>query len=247
MSFPALLLVAHGSRDPRHALTMETIAARLRVVLPEIGVGVGYLDHGGPDVAAAAATLSADARGGDEQVRAVPMLLSHAFHHKVDLPGALAKARAAGVAIEATDPLGPDPGLLAAVGARLRAVGARPGPGTGVVLAYAGTTDRAAAGAVLGLAAWWQRRSGAEVRVAHAAHSGPRLTAVVAELRAGGARRVDVAPWFLAPGRLLDGVHAAARAAGADSVAAPLGDADPVIEAVLRRYDAAAARAPRAA
>jgi sirohydrochlorin ferrochelatase len=144
--------------------------------------------------------------------------------------------------------LGPDPRLLAAVAARLRDVGARPGPGTGLVLAYAGTTDARAAGAVLGLAARWQRRSGALVRVAHAARTGPSLAAVVADLRADGAERVHVAPWFLAPGRLLDGVRAAATAAGADAVAAPLGAAPAVIEAVLRRYDTAAVqRTPRAA
>jgi sirohydrochlorin ferrochelatase len=235
----SLLLVAHGSRDPRHAATMDAIAARLRRVLPEVPVGVGYLDHHGPEVSAAAAAL-----GG--RVRAVPMLLSDAFHHQVDVPGAVAKARAAGVVIEATEPLGPDPRLLAGATERLRAVGARPGPGTGLVLAYAGTTDAAAASAVRRVAAWWQRRTGAEVRVAHAANSGPGLAAVIADLRAAGAGRVHVAPWFLAPGRLLDRVQHAAAAAGADAVAAPLGDARAVIEAVLRRYDIAAGARPAA-
>jgi sirohydrochlorin ferrochelatase len=237
VSAPALLLIAHGSRDPRHAATMAAIAARLRGVLP--AVGVAYLDHQGPDVATAAVAL-----GG--RVRAVPMLLSHAFHHRVDVPGAVAQARARGVLIEVANALGPDPRLLTAAADRLRAVGARPGPGTGLVLAYAGTTDSAAAAAVHGLAARWQRRSGAEVRVAHAAHGAPRLAEVVAQLRADGARRVDVAPWFLAPGRLLDGVLAAAAAAGADAVAAPLGDAPALVEAVLGRFDAAARTRPAA-
>jgi sirohydrochlorin ferrochelatase len=237
VSTPALLLIAHGSRDPRHAATMNAIADRLRGVLSE--VGVGYLDHHGPDVATAALALG-------PRVRAVPMLLSHAFHHRVDVPGAVAKARARGVLIEVADPLGPDPRLLTVAADRLRAAGARPGPGTGLVLAYAGTTDSAAAAAVHGLAARWQRRSGAEVRVAHAAHDAPRLAEVVAELRADGAGRVDVAPWFLAPGRLLDGVYAAAAAAGADAVAAPLGDAPAVVEAVLGRFDAAARTRPAA-
>lgn len=239
MSAPGLLLIAHGSREARHAATMNAIADRLRAVLPEVGVGVAYLDHHGPDVSTAAAAL-----GG--RVRAVPMLLSHAFHHRVDVPGAVAKARARGVLIELADALGPDPRLLTAAAERLRAVGARPGPGTGLVLAYAGTTDSAAAAAVHGLAERWQRRSGAEVRVAHAADSGPRLAEVVAELRAGGARLVHIAPWFLAPGRLLDGVRVAAAAAGADAVAAPLGDAPAVVEAVLGRFDAAARTRPAA-
>jgi sirohydrochlorin ferrochelatase len=239
MSAPALLLIAHGSRDPRHAATMVAIADRLRGVLPELGVGVAYLDHHGPDVATAAAAL-----GG--RVRAVPMLLSHAFHHKVDVPGAVGKARAGGLQVDLAEALGPDPRLLTAAADRLRAVGARPGPGTGLVLAYAGTTDAAAAVAVSGLAARWQRRSGAEVRVAHAADTGPRLAATVAALRAGGARRVDVAPWFLAPGRLWDGVQAAAMAAGADAVAAPLAAAPAVIEAVLARFDARTRARPAA-
>jgi sirohydrochlorin ferrochelatase len=72
------------------------------------------------------------------------------------------------------------------------------------------------------------------------------LAATVAALRAGGARRVDVAPWFLAPGRLWDGVQAAAMAAGADAVAAPLAAAPAVIEAVLARFDARTRARPAA-
>ena len=52
-------------------------------------------------------------------------------------------------------------------------------------------------------------------------------------------RRVAVAPYLLAPGFLPDRIGADAAAAGADLVAAPLGDAPEVARVVLERYDAA--------
>ncbi|MGH8938989.1 MAG: sirohydrochlorin chelatase, partial [Actinomycetes bacterium] len=54
---------------------------------------------------------------------------------------------------------------------------------------------------------------------------------------AGGARRVAVASWFLAPGRLPDSVAHAAHAADPDAlVAEPLGADPEVAQIVLDRY-----------
>jgi sirohydrochlorin ferrochelatase len=238
-----LLLVAHGSRDPRHELTIHQIAASTRAARPGLEVRVGFLDHNGPSVAEALAD------GAVPHAVAVPLLLGNAFHGKVDVPAALAAATAAsGVDVTLADVLGPDPALLPAA---LRAVrgsaGADPGPGSGVVLACAGTTDAAAKAALHRLALRLCRSVGADVRVADAAKTGIRVADAVADLRAAGCGRVDVASWFLAPGRLLDRASAEAFGAGADSVAAPLGAAPEVVATVLRRFDAVAARAARVA
>lgn len=243
MSPESLLLVAHGSRDPRHAATIEQIACATRAARPDLEVRVGYLDHDGPRVPDALASFST------ASVVAVPLLLGHAYHGRVDVPAALASGSTrTGVRVELAGVLGPDPRLLPAAGRAVHlAAGTGPDGDTGLVLACAGTTDPAAKAALNRLALRWRRQLGADVRVADAAATGPGVGETVEALRAAGCARVDVAAWFLAPGLLLDRAAAAALAAGADSVAAPLGAAPEVVDTVLRRFDAVAARTARVA
>jgi sirohydrochlorin ferrochelatase len=180
---------------------------------------------------------------------AVPLLLGHAYHGRIDVPAAIAEgATRTGVRVDLAAVLGPDPRLLPAASRAVRnAAGTSPDGDTGLVLACAGTTDPAAKAALNRLAVRWRRSIGADVRVADAAKTGVRVSDAVAELRAAGCARVDVAAWFLAPGLLLDRASAEAFAAGADSVAAPLGAAPEVVATALRRFDAVAHRAARAA
>src|SRR4051812_34411876 len=170
MSPESLLLVAHGSRDPRHEVTISQIAAATRAARPGLDVRVGYLDHNGPSVTGALADLTAGAI-------AVPLLLGNAYHGKVDVPAALAEASAlTSVAVTLADVLGPDPELLpAALRAVHHAAGTDPQPGSGLVLACAGTTDPSAKAALNRLALRWRRSIGADVRVADAASTGVRV------------------------------------------------------------------------
>ena len=64
------------------------------------------------------------------------------------------------------------------------------------------------------------------------------MPAAIERLRAGGARRIAVASWFLAPGLLPDRV---ADLAGPDAVVAePLGAAPELAALIVDRYTAAA-------
>lgn len=238
----SLLLVAHGSRDPRHAATIEQIACATRAERPDLEVRVGYLDHHAPSVTDALAATGA------AHTVAVPLLLGNAFHGRVDVPAALAEGSArTGVDVTTATVLGPCPELLPALTRQVRLSGGAPGRGTGLVLACAGTTDATARAALARLAMRWRRTFDADVRVADAAGAHAGIGRAVASLRAAGAERVDVAAWFLAPGVLLDRASAEAFSAGADSVAAPLGAAPEVVATVLRRFDAVATRAARVA
>ena len=239
----SLLLIAHGSRDPRHAATVEQIAGATRAARPDLEVQVGYLDHDGPRVPDALASFGAP------RVVAVPLLLGHAYHGRVDVPAALEEGSTrTGVRVDLAAVLGPDPRLLPAASRAVRtAAGTSPDGDSGLVLACAGTTDPSAKAALNRLALRWRRSLGADVRVADAAATGAGVGETVAALRAAGCSRVDVAAWFLAPGLLLDRAAADALAAGADSVAAPLGAAPEVVATVLRRFDTVAARPARVA
>lgn len=264
---PTLLVVAHGSRDPRHAATVTALCARLRALRPGARVEVSYLDFNTPSVPSVLERISERAarpvpqrsgkyaargeRGGVEEVIALPLLLTHAFHARNDIPSVLreACARLPRLAVRQAEVLGPHELLTAALERRLREAGLGPDQhgSTGVVLASAGSSDPEAIAVIAEIAREWRRTSGwCAVRPAFASAPAPRTEEAVRALRAQGAERVAVAPYFVAPGRLPDRVFAGARAAGADLLAPVLGDAWELAELLLRRYDNArtAAGAP---
>ena len=79
------------------------------------------------------------------------------------------------------------------------------------------------------------------MRPAYASAAAPAPAEAVADLLRGGARRVVVASYLLAPGLFADRVREAALAAGAAAVSAPLGAAPEVADVLLDRYQQAAA------
>ncbi|MGP3986919.1 sirohydrochlorin chelatase [Streptomyces sp. 3N207] len=243
---PALLLVAHGSRDARHAATVTALTARVRRLLPGVRVEAGYLDFDAPSVHGALGRLYA---AGVREVVAVPLLLTRAFHATTDIPAVLAEATSAlpDLDVRQADVLGPHPLLTAALQRRLRGAGLAPGaaPSTGVVLAAAGSSDPEASAVIADIAREWRRTTGwCAVRPAFASAAQPRTADAVRALRADGARRVAVAPYVLAPGRLPDRIAAGAHEAGADVLAPVLGPAPEVARVVLERYTTAAYALP---
>ncbi|MBT2382356.1 sirohydrochlorin chelatase [Streptomyces sp. ISL-11] len=240
-----LLLIAHGSRDPRHAVTMDALRARVARLRPALRVEVGYLDFCVPSVPRALERLAAE---GARDVVALPLLLTRAFHAKADIPAVLreATARLPRLSVRQAEVLGPSTLLTAALERRLYEAGVRPGDrcSTGVVLASAGSSDPEAGAVSADIAREWRRTGWCAVRPAFASASPPRTEDAVRALRAEGVRRVAVAPYVLAPGRLPDRIVRGAREAGADVVADVLGPAPEVAALLVRRYDeAVAARA----
>ena len=130
-----LVLVAHGSADPRAAVQTRALARR-------VGGVPAFLDHAGPRPGE---VLFGLARRGHRSAVLVPLLFTAAYHGRVDIPAGLAEARAAGLTLDVAiaDVLGPvdgvvPPELVDALCARL------PERPDGVVLAAAGTRDAAA-------------------------------------------------------------------------------------------------------
>jgi sirohydrochlorin ferrochelatase len=114
-------------------------------------------------------------------------------------------------------------------------------PRLGVVVVAIGSTHAAAkarTAQVARTAMAGTRWAGATT--AFATGSGPSVAQAANRLRRRGARRVVIAPWFLAPGRLTDRVAKYAAAAGIP-MAAPLGAHRLVAETVLDRFDEAVA------
>jgi sirohydrochlorin ferrochelatase len=240
VSVSPVLLVAHGSSYPRAAATTRALARAVAAARPGSTVRASFLDHAGPRPDEVLASLR---DSGFTSATVVPLLLTSAYHGRVDIPAVLAKARADGVdlTVHLTDVLGPVAGqvpapLLAGLRGRLAETGA---PFDAVVLAAAGTRDRAALSTVDLAARALGHRLGMPCLPAYASASAPTAGEAVYALRQGGARSVAVAGYFLAPGRLYDAAVESAHTAGAVAAAQPLGAASELVRLVLDRVDAA--------
>lgn len=229
---PVLLIVAHGSRDPRHAATVHALVARVRSMRPDLRVVTGFLDFNVPSVGGVLDALAAD---GVREVVAQPLLLTRAFHAKADIPAVLREAPR-GMRVRQAEVLGPSPLLVSALERRLYEAGLSPADksSTGVVLASAGSSDAEAIAVIADIAREWWRTGWCAVRPAFASARLPRTEDAVRELRAEGCERVAVAPYVLAPGFLPDRI--ARGAADADVLADVLGPAPEVARVLLDRY-----------
>ncbi|MFF7964888.1 sirohydrochlorin chelatase [Streptomyces sp. NPDC007903] len=237
---PVLLIVAHGSRDPRHAATVHALVARVRSMRPDLRVVTGFLDFNVPSVGGVLKSLAAD---GVREVVAQPLLLTRAFHAKADIPAVLREAPR-GMRVRQAEVLGPSPLLVSALERRLHEAGLSPADksSTGVVLASAGSSDAEAIAVIADIAREWWRTGWCAVRPAFASARLPRTEDAVRELRAQGCERVAVAPYVLAPGFLPDRI--ARGAAGADVLADVLGPAPEVARVLLDRYTEALRSVP---
>jgi sirohydrochlorin ferrochelatase len=231
-----VVLVAHGSRDPRAAASTRALARAVVAARPGLDVRTAYLDHTAPRPPQ---VLGALQDAGHAVATVVPLLLTAAYHGRVDLPAVLDRVRADGLHAEVcvTDVLGPVNGQVhqALLGGLRRRLAALRVEYDALILATAGTRDPVAR-ATVGHAA---DALGAALAVpcipAYASASGPTGRDAVRQLQRDGARRVAVAAYFLAPGRLYESVAASAREAGAVAVAAPLGNAPEIAHLILDR------------
>lgn len=241
-----VVLAAHGSRDRRAALDTAKLVAAVAAARPDHHVRAAYLDFTAPALGAAL-----DARNGATIV--VPLLVTPAYHARVDVPTVVAAAGDRGVSVTAARVLGPagddDPGLDLLVRALVRrlveataALGRPPGERDlwdGIVLGAAGSRDAGALRTVDRVARALGRVLDVPCRAGYASGAGEPVDAALAGLAAAGAQRIAYASLFLASGRLSDRAVAAASAAGAAVVATPLVDAPELAELVGIRIDAA--------
>ncbi|MBG6090947.1 sirohydrochlorin chelatase [Actinomadura viridis] len=247
---PPMVAVAHGSKDPRAAATVEELLSAVRARRPAVPVLTSFLDHAPPAPGPVLEGLLARDAAGGGPVVVLPLLLTAAYHSKTDVPGVLAQVRRrhprARLRTAAT--LGPHPLLVAALERRLAEAGVEIGdPDTAVVLVSAGSSDPSANATIRAMAREWRGRGWRDVVAAYASAAGPAPAAAVRGLYEAGASRVVVASYFLAPGYFADKVRRESLAAGAAVVSPVLGAAPEVAELVLLRYTEALTAAPAAA
>lgn len=83
----AVILFAHGARDPGWSRPFEAVAERLRVLQPDAEVRLAYLEFMSPSLLEAGHEL---VQRGATEIRIVPMFLGAGGHVRKDLPRLLA-------------------------------------------------------------------------------------------------------------------------------------------------------------
>jgi sirohydrochlorin ferrochelatase len=241
MSAPALVAVAHGSRDARSARSVREIVATTRRLRPDLRIEVAFLDHVKPDIDTAFDRVVA--RGFSEIV-VVPLLVTSAYHARVDVPEVVrrAGARHPDVAVRVAEVVGSDTALLGILDERLRDAlrAARIRELDALVLAAAGSSDARANAMVARLARVWGARHRLPTSVAFASTAPPSTGEAVRDWRRQGRRYVAVGSLFIAPGMLPDRASELALEAGAVAVSAPLGAHPELARIILARYSVGA-------
>jgi sirohydrochlorin cobaltochelatase len=114
----ALVLFAHGARDPQWAQPFRQLVAELGDLLPGERIALAFLELMQPTLAECAAVLHGD---GVRSLRIVPVFLGMGGHLKEDLPKLVAAIRASytdlDIAVE--PPIGEQPEVIAAIAAAI--------------------------------------------------------------------------------------------------------------------------------
>lgn len=231
-----LILVAHGSRDPRFGDTARRVRAAVAEALPAVDVGLAFLDLDEPLVGDALAGL-------DDGCVVVPLLLAPGYHSEIDLPAIIAEH--ARHAVRCGEVIGRH-SLTRALADRLTEAGTC--DGDGIVLTAVGSSNPLADGLVRRRAIELSTRLHRPVEVVHATRLGARdraLRGAIRRLHAAGAQRIVVSPYFLSAGLLTERVEDALdRIAPGSLVAGPIGTHPVLIEAVVESYHRAIEHEP---
>lgn len=114
MSKDALILFAHGARDPRWAGPFERLQQVTQAHLPSTSVRLAFLELMSPRLPETVAELVA---AGCEQVTVVPVFLGQGGHVLRDLPLIVEQLHAdhPGLAVKVADAVGENPQVLESI------------------------------------------------------------------------------------------------------------------------------------
>ncbi|CAN5536776.1 hypothetical protein BH10ACT1_BH10ACT1_38540 [soil metagenome] len=199
---PGLIIIGHGSRDPRAAEEFGALLELVRVAAGDQPVRGGFLELADPPIDEAVDALVAD---GATDVVAVPYVLFGAGHLKDDGPAVLDRARRRHphVRFRLARDLGVHPAVLDVAEDRVREVGAP--EGRAVVAIGRGSTDPdACADQVKLVRLLGDSRGLGLVEPAFQAMTTPTLEQALERCRLLGATDVTVLPLFLFAGVLVE-------------------------------------------
>lgn len=242
-----LLLVGHGSRSPRSAREMHSLAALVAQAVAGVDVQVGFLEMTEPP---AGVVIDSMVAGGARRITVLPLVLLGAGHAKSDVPAVVLEARRRHpeVSIVFASPLGV---VKAAVEILGEAVARSSDADTALLVVSRGTSDPDANGDAYKagrlIAEWCGNRSFA---VGFSGVTGPTILEAAEALAALGNRRIAVSWWYLCYGLLIERGRAQLRswadATGVEVVdVGYLGPDVRLVEPIVERFNESKAGVPR--
>ena len=110
----ALVLFAHGARNPEWASSFRRVQQLVQESLPEVSVELAFLEFMQPDLPAAVRLL---AERGCDEVTVKPLFFGSSGHVLRDLPGMISQLQAEfpAMSFRVVQAVGEDTGVLAAV------------------------------------------------------------------------------------------------------------------------------------
>jgi sirohydrochlorin cobaltochelatase len=204
-----LLLIAHGTRDPRGAEEMDELLGLLRARHDGPVEHAWLEDFAEPGVVEAAGRLAA---AGVRRVGVVPFLNFAAYHAETDVPNEVDEARATHPELDVVigDVLGHHPALLKLAAERV----GEPHEGEVLVVAASGSSNARANSEVAKAARLLAETTGHRwVEVAFAAVTWPTVEEALQRAARAGGERAVLFSWSLLAGRLSERVSTAAASA----------------------------------
>jgi sirohydrochlorin cobaltochelatase len=240
---PALLVVGHGSRDPRGAKEFHELVSLLRRRSPSLPVEGGFIELSRPPISECVERL---VEGGAREISAVPLMLLAAGHAKNDIPATLTreKTRHPHARFHYGRSLGIRPELLELMDERISAVVPDTERAeTAVLVVGRGSSDPDANSDLAKMARlFYEGRPYPLVETAFVSLAPPGVSEALERCERLGARRVVVFSYFLFTGVLEERIRERSRefAAGHPGVevryAGYFGPDARVADLILERY-----------
>lgn len=243
---PALLIVGHGTRDPRGVREFHGLMDLLRERNPSLPVEGGFIELSRPPISECVDRL---AEGGARRVAAVPLMLLAAGHAKDDIPATLVREGMSHpeMSFQYGRALGIRPELLELMDERIGAVVPEEEKAeTAVLVVGRGSSDPDANSDVSKLARlFYEGRPYPMVESAYISMTPPTVTAGLDRCRRLGAKRIVVFSYFLFTGVLEERIREQAEAFAAENpevevrYAGYFGPHERVAELLISRYEEA--------
>ena len=210
-SEPALLIVGHGSRDPRGAEEFHELVSLVRARAP-MPVEGGFIELSRPPISECVNNLR---ERGAREVSAVPLMLLAAGHAKDDVPATLAREKLTHPDLDFHygRALGIRPELLELMDERISAVvPEEEREGTAVLIVGRGSSDPDANSDLAKMARlYFEGRPYPLVETAFVSLAPPSVTEALERCRRLGAGRVAVFSYFLFTGVLEERIREQSR------------------------------------
>ena len=240
---PALLIVGHGSRDPRGAREFHELVALVRERNPALSVEGGFIELSRPPISECVNRL---AGGGARNIASVPLMLLAAGHAKDDIPATLIREKMSHpeVDFEYGRALGIRPELLELMDEKISAaVPEEEKEETAVLVVGRGSSDPDANSDLFKVSRlFYEGRPYPMVETAYVSMTPPSVHEGLERLKRLGAKKIAVFSYFLFTGVLEERIRNQSEEFTGEnpglaiSYAGYFGPHEKVVDLVMDRY-----------